>query len=178
MITIEVEERIEAEAGAVLNRLGISIPEALRQTLASIAREGHFPVESVVKEARIQAALKAAREEAVAMPAQLRSVLEKAGMKTEDTDDEEYASFRRLLIHWTDPPEGVTVTEWAQLLKKDQFPEQFNSSQLSQEEEIKSWSTYPAIGMWADREDMADPNAWRQARREKRRQRLECSRAD
>jgi hypothetical protein len=27
----------------------------------------------------------------------------------------------------------------------------------------------PAFGMWADREDMADPNEWRRSLREKRR---------
>jgi antitoxin (DNA-binding transcriptional repressor) of toxin-antitoxin stability system len=29
----------------------------------------------------------------------------------------------------------------------------------------------PAFGMWADRDDMADPNQWRRSRRQKRRDR-------
>lgn len=40
------------------------------------------------------------------------------------------------------------------------------------EDEIRRIKNHPAVGMWADREDMRDPSAWVAAKRQRRRARL------
>ena len=42
----------------------------------------------------------------------------------------------------------------------------------SKEARLERLRRHPAIGMWADREDMKDPNEWRRQQRRKRQTRL------
>ncbi len=51
-------------------------------------------------------------------------------------------------------------------------PVQSERSEPDVDDEIRRIRNHPAVGMWADRDDMKDPAAWVRGKRQRRRERL------
>lgn len=65
LVTTRIDEKIKADAAAVLETMGLTVSDAVRLLLTRVAREKALPFEPLTPNAETVAAMKAARAEKV-----------------------------------------------------------------------------------------------------------------